>query len=64
MAANVPLRIIGRMSVLRSRIDPGSPEARSDSEAMRRLVEELRRRQADLVAGGAGGDERPIARHV
>jgi len=51
------------MSVLRSRLDRASPEARANHEAMRALVGELRARQASLTAGGAGGDERSIARH-
>jgi 3-methylcrotonyl-CoA carboxylase beta subunit len=55
--------IIAAMSVLRSRLDPTSAEARTNREAMAALVAELRDRQAALVAGGAGGDERSIARH-
>jgi acetyl-CoA carboxylase carboxyltransferase component len=52
------------MAVLRSRLDPDSPESRADRSAMERLVTELRRRQADLVTRGAGGDARSVARHV
>ncbi|HYM84483.1 MAG TPA: carboxyl transferase domain-containing protein [Candidatus Dormibacteraeota bacterium] len=52
------------MAVLRSRLDPASAEARADRAAMERLVDDLRGRQAALVEGGAGGDERSIARHV
>ncbi|HEX7949151.1 MAG TPA: carboxyl transferase domain-containing protein [Candidatus Limnocylindrales bacterium] len=51
------------MSVLRSRLDPGTAETRTNHEAMAALVEDLRARQAALAAGGAGGDERSIARH-
>ena len=51
------------MPVLRSRLDPASPETRANHEAMAALVDELRARQAALSAGGAGGDERSIARH-
>ncbi len=58
------MRIIAGMAVLRSRLDPGSAEARADQAAMAGLVEELRRRQAALVARGAAGDERSVARHV
>src|SRR5918996_5016148 len=51
------------MPVLRSRLDPASPEARANHEAMATLVAELRERQ-DAVAGrGAGGEDRSIARH-
>ncbi len=51
------------MPVLRTRLDPSSDEARSNSAAMQSLVDELRARQAALAEGGAGGDERSIARH-
>ena len=51
------------MTVLRSRLDPSSQDARSNHEAMASLVEDLRGRQAVLAAGGAGGDDRSIARH-
>jgi acetyl-CoA carboxylase carboxyltransferase component len=51
------------MSVLRSRLDPGAAETRANHDAMAALVEELRVRQAALTTGGAGGDERSIARH-
>src|SRR3989441_3584626 len=51
------------MPVLRSRLDPASPETRANHDAMAALVTDLRDRQ-DAVAGrGAGGDERSIARH-
>jgi 3-methylcrotonyl-CoA carboxylase beta subunit len=51
------------MAVLTTRIDPGSDEARANSAAMQSLVDDLRARQAELIDGGAGGDERSIARH-
>jgi 3-methylcrotonyl-CoA carboxylase beta subunit len=51
------------MPVLRSRLDPSSDEARTNSAAMQSLVNDLRSRQAALIEGGAGGDERSIARH-
>jgi len=51
------------MLVLRSRLDPTSPEARANHDAMAALVAELRDRQAAVAARGAGGDARSIARH-
>jgi acetyl-CoA carboxylase carboxyltransferase component len=51
------------MPVLRSRLDPASPEARANHDAMAALVAELRGRQAAVGARGAGGDDRSIARH-
>ena len=51
------------MPVLRSRLDPTSPEVHANHDAMARLVDDLRSRQAALTEGGAGGDERSIARH-
>jgi 3-methylcrotonyl-CoA carboxylase beta subunit len=51
------------MPVLRSRLDPASPEARANHEAMASLVAELRERQAAVAGRGAGGDDRSIARH-
>jgi 3-methylcrotonyl-CoA carboxylase beta subunit len=51
------------MPVLRSRLDPASPEARANHEAMASLVAELRERQAAVAERGAGGDDRSIARH-
>ncbi|HEU4919831.1 MAG TPA: carboxyl transferase domain-containing protein, partial [Candidatus Limnocylindrales bacterium] len=51
------------MPVLRSRLDPASPEARANHKAMNALVAELRGRQARLAGRGAGGDDRSIARH-
>jgi 3-methylcrotonyl-CoA carboxylase beta subunit len=51
------------MPVLRSRLDPASPEARANHEAMAGLVAELRERQAAVAGRGAGGDDRSIARH-
>ena len=55
--------IIAAMPVLRSRLDPASPEARANHEAMAALVAELRERQATVAGRGAGGDDRSIARH-
>src|SRR5262245_42621287 len=51
------------MAVLRTRIDPSSDEARANATSMQSLVDDLRARQAALISGGAGGDERSIARH-
>ena len=51
------------MPVLRSRLDPASPEVSANREAMTTLVAELRARQAEAAGRGAGGDERSIARH-
>ena len=51
------------MPVLRSRLDPASPETRANHEAMATLVADLRARHGALTVGGAGGDERSIARH-
>jgi acetyl-CoA carboxylase carboxyltransferase component len=51
------------MPVLRSRLDPASPETRANHDAMAALVADLRARQAVLTDGGASGDERSIARH-
>ena len=51
------------MAVLRSTLDPGSDAFRANAAAMRELVAELRDRTARLTAGGAGGDDRSIARH-
>jgi 3-methylcrotonyl-CoA carboxylase beta subunit len=56
-------RTIAIMPVLRSRLDPASPEARTNHEAMAALVAELRERQAAVAGRGAGGDDRSIARH-
>ncbi len=51
------------MPVLKSRLDPASPDARANREAMAALVGDLRER-TDAVAGrGAGGDDRSIERH-
>ena len=52
------------MAVLTTRIDPNADEARSNSAAMQSLVDDLRARTAALTQGGAGGDERSIARHL
>ena len=51
------------MPVLRSRLDPASPEAIANAAAMRSLVADLRARTAAVAARGAGGDDRSIARH-
>ena len=51
------------MPILRSRLDPSSPEAHTNHDAMAALVGELRARQAAVAEGGAGGDDRSIARH-
>jgi acetyl-CoA carboxylase carboxyltransferase component len=51
------------MPVLRSRLDPASPEARANRDAMAALVTDLRERQAQVSGRGAGGDDRSIARH-
>jgi acetyl-CoA carboxylase carboxyltransferase component len=51
------------MSVLRSRLDPASPDVTANHDSMASLVADLRARQATLTTGGAGGDERSIARH-
>jgi acetyl-CoA carboxylase carboxyltransferase component len=51
------------MAVLRSELDPTSPSARANAEAMRALVDDLRSRQRALTARGAAGDDRSIARH-
>jgi 3-methylcrotonyl-CoA carboxylase beta subunit len=51
------------MPVLRSRLDPASPEARANHDAMAALVAELRQRQSGVAGRGAGGDDRSIARH-
>ncbi|MDO8483569.1 MAG: carboxyl transferase domain-containing protein [Candidatus Limnocylindrales bacterium] len=51
------------MPVLRSRLDPASPETRANLDAMTALVADLRARTATVTARGAGGDDRSIARH-
>ncbi len=51
------------MALLKTAIDPSSETARANADAMRRLVDDLRNRTRELTAGGAGGDERSIARH-
>jgi 3-methylcrotonyl-CoA carboxylase beta subunit len=51
------------MPVLRSRLDPASPEARANHDAMNALVDDLRERQAVVAGRGAGGDDRSIVRH-
>ena len=51
------------MAVLRSRLDPGTPESRANHDAMAALVADLRDRQAAIAGRGAGGDDRSIERH-
>ena len=51
------------MPVLRSRLDPVSPEALTNVEAMAKLVADLRGRQEIIAGRGAGGDDPAIARH-
>ncbi len=51
------------MAVLRSSIDPATPDARANADAMQSLVSELRARTATLTERGAAGDDRSIARH-
>ncbi len=48
---------------MRTRLDSGAPETRANHDAMTTLVQDLRRRQADLAGNGAGGDDRSIERH-
>ena len=51
------------MAVLRSRLDPGTPESRANHDSMAALVADLRDRQAAIAGRGAGGDDRSIERH-
>jgi acetyl-CoA carboxylase carboxyltransferase component len=51
------------MSVIRSRLDPASDDARANCDLMQGFVAELRSRTAAVSERGAGGDERSIARH-
>jgi 3-methylcrotonyl-CoA carboxylase beta subunit len=51
------------VAVLTTHVDPASEEARANAGQMRALVEDLRARTSALTEGGAGGDERSIARH-
>jgi 3-methylcrotonyl-CoA carboxylase beta subunit len=51
------------MPVLRSHLDAGSDDARTNRSAMEALVADLRARQAAVADRGAGGDDRAIARH-
>jgi acetyl-CoA carboxylase carboxyltransferase component len=51
------------VTVLRSRIDPTSEESRVNVDRMAALVDELRSKTAAVSEGGAGGDEKSIARH-
>jgi acetyl-CoA carboxylase carboxyltransferase component len=51
------------VTVLRSRLDPTSEEARANVARMTELVMDLRARTAGVSERGAGGDDRSIARH-
>ncbi|HEX2193838.1 MAG TPA: carboxyl transferase domain-containing protein [Candidatus Limnocylindria bacterium] len=51
------------MSRLRSSVDVGSPQFAANRAAMSGLVADLRARTEALVARGAAGDERSVARH-
>jgi 3-methylcrotonyl-CoA carboxylase beta subunit len=51
------------MAVLKTRLDPTTDESRANRAAMTALVGDLRNRQADVAARGAGGDDRAIQRH-
>jgi 3-methylcrotonyl-CoA carboxylase beta subunit len=51
------------MTVLRSSVDPGSEAFRANDQAMRALVDDLRRRTLSVSERGAAGDDRSIARH-
>jgi 3-methylcrotonyl-CoA carboxylase beta subunit len=51
------------MPVLRSRLDPASPEVHANHDSMAALVADLRERQAAVAGRGAGGDDRSITRH-
>src|SRR3954462_12078207 len=51
------------MTVLRTQLQPGADDVIANESAMRRLVDELRGRQAAVAERRAGGDERSIARH-
>jgi 3-methylcrotonyl-CoA carboxylase beta subunit len=51
------------MVVLRSDLDPDSPSAQANAEAMRVLVEDLRTRHRRLTERGAAGDDRSVERH-
>ena len=55
--------MIEPMTVLRSRLDPASPESLANQAAMDELVADLRSRQARVSANGAGGDPAAIERH-
>ena len=51
------------MPVLRSRLDPTTPETRANHDALATLVDDLRARQAQVAGRGAAGDDRSIERH-
>ena len=57
------MAILTCVTVLRSRIDPASADAKANVERMTQLVAELRARTAAVSERGAGGDDRSIARH-
>jgi 3-methylcrotonyl-CoA carboxylase beta subunit len=51
------------MAVIRTAHDAAAPVARANHDAMAALVDDLRERTGTLVARGAAGDDRSIARH-
>ena len=51
------------MAVLRSAVDSSASGFAANASAMRSLVDDLRRRTAQVADRGAGGDDRAIARH-
>ncbi|HEX7067692.1 MAG TPA: carboxyl transferase domain-containing protein [Candidatus Limnocylindria bacterium] len=51
------------MAVLRSALDPTTPTARANADAMAALVDDLRDRTRHVTERGAAGDDRSIARH-
>jgi 3-methylcrotonyl-CoA carboxylase beta subunit len=51
------------MPVLRTRLDPASPDTRANHDAMTALVRDLTARQASVAGRGAAGDDRSIERH-
>jgi 3-methylcrotonyl-CoA carboxylase beta subunit len=51
------------MAVIRTAHDAAAPAARLNHDAMAALVDDLRQRTGTLVARGAAGDDRSIARH-
>src|SRR5918994_3046076 len=55
--------MIGRVTVLRARVDLDGDEARVNTAALQTLFHDLRARTAAVSARGAAGDDRSIARH-